>query len=417
MIRRPPRSTQSRSSAASDVYKRQVSTQSTWGILPLSGLGHHITMKGTILAVVMAGLCIASAIAEPMSAIELRKSMGEIESTESGKNIMNILQIQSSLGGSFDELRTLLQRMKSELIKQQRTEDDEWKIVEASCKSLVNGLNAQIPLYEKTVEDAKKRQANSESDQSEAERALVENQRQLSAIEGRLQRGEENYNEESGLNTDKIAKLKAAIEAIETAIKLLKTSKSSPAAVLAELDQHITKIFSVGTEFALANLASVSTKVKAIRASMTASSFIQQDDKKSELIKLLNKLGDLFRQALLDEQKIKQNSEGAWTKLRNDLNAEIATVKETITHLNQRSKKAGEEISETRGTIADNVKLLEESQKNLASISEDCTIKDQSYRGSTSTRNADVEIIDRLLAYFEEHSSAVSDYIKARPSL
>eukprot|EP00831_Metopus_contortus_P014941 TRINITY_DN1619_c0_g2_i2.p4 TRINITY_DN1619_c0_g2~~TRINITY_DN1619_c0_g2_i2.p4 ORF type:complete len:121 (-),score=17.56 TRINITY_DN1619_c0_g2_i2:569-931(-) len=30
-IRRPPRSTQGVSSAASDVYKRQVSTQSTWG--------------------------------------------------------------------------------------------------------------------------------------------------------------------------------------------------------------------------------------------------------------------------------------------------------------------------------------------------------------------------------------------------
>eukprot|EP00828_Plagiopyla_frontata_P048845 TRINITY_DN9522_c0_g1_i2.p3 TRINITY_DN9522_c0_g1~~TRINITY_DN9522_c0_g1_i2.p3 ORF type:complete len:171 (-),score=44.67 TRINITY_DN9522_c0_g1_i2:625-1137(-) len=32
MIRRPPRSTLSSSSAASDVYKRQVSTQSTWDI-------------------------------------------------------------------------------------------------------------------------------------------------------------------------------------------------------------------------------------------------------------------------------------------------------------------------------------------------------------------------------------------------
>eukprot|EP00831_Metopus_contortus_P070768 TRINITY_DN64737_c0_g1_i1.p1 TRINITY_DN64737_c0_g1~~TRINITY_DN64737_c0_g1_i1.p1 ORF type:complete len:201 (+),score=48.08 TRINITY_DN64737_c0_g1_i1:96-698(+) len=32
MIRRPPRSTQGVSSAASDVYKRQVSTQSTWDI-------------------------------------------------------------------------------------------------------------------------------------------------------------------------------------------------------------------------------------------------------------------------------------------------------------------------------------------------------------------------------------------------
>ena len=31
MIRRPPRSTQSRSSAASDVYKRQLWTQKRWG--------------------------------------------------------------------------------------------------------------------------------------------------------------------------------------------------------------------------------------------------------------------------------------------------------------------------------------------------------------------------------------------------
>eukprot|EP00831_Metopus_contortus_P048107 TRINITY_DN3906_c0_g1_i1.p2 TRINITY_DN3906_c0_g1~~TRINITY_DN3906_c0_g1_i1.p2 ORF type:complete len:248 (-),score=49.73 TRINITY_DN3906_c0_g1_i1:130-873(-) len=36
MIRRPPRSTQGVSSAASDVYKRQVSTQSTWGLKNIS---------------------------------------------------------------------------------------------------------------------------------------------------------------------------------------------------------------------------------------------------------------------------------------------------------------------------------------------------------------------------------------------
>eukprot|EP00656_Telonema_subtile_P038942 TRINITY_DN440_c0_g1_i5.p2 TRINITY_DN440_c0_g1~~TRINITY_DN440_c0_g1_i5.p2 ORF type:complete len:133 (+),score=17.10 TRINITY_DN440_c0_g1_i5:102-500(+) len=38
MIRRPPRSTLSSSSAASDVYKRQVSTQSTGR--PISGIAH-----------------------------------------------------------------------------------------------------------------------------------------------------------------------------------------------------------------------------------------------------------------------------------------------------------------------------------------------------------------------------------------
>eukprot|EP00825_Cyclidium_porcatum_P018439 TRINITY_DN21021_c0_g1_i1.p2 TRINITY_DN21021_c0_g1~~TRINITY_DN21021_c0_g1_i1.p2 ORF type:complete len:155 (+),score=42.92 TRINITY_DN21021_c0_g1_i1:134-598(+) len=49
MIRRPPRSTHCISSAASDVYKRQVSTQSTWvkdkanfDILDLNPLQNHV---------------------------------------------------------------------------------------------------------------------------------------------------------------------------------------------------------------------------------------------------------------------------------------------------------------------------------------------------------------------------------------
>eukprot|EP00831_Metopus_contortus_P069222 TRINITY_DN6211_c0_g1_i1.p1 TRINITY_DN6211_c0_g1~~TRINITY_DN6211_c0_g1_i1.p1 ORF type:complete len:334 (-),score=68.37 TRINITY_DN6211_c0_g1_i1:260-1261(-) len=45
MIRRPPRSTQGVSSAASDVYKRQVSTQSTWGIKVRKYLGHALEEK------------------------------------------------------------------------------------------------------------------------------------------------------------------------------------------------------------------------------------------------------------------------------------------------------------------------------------------------------------------------------------
>eukprot|EP00657_Telonema_sp_P-1_P001579 TRINITY_DN14183_c0_g1_i3.p1 TRINITY_DN14183_c0_g1~~TRINITY_DN14183_c0_g1_i3.p1 ORF type:complete len:123 (+),score=72.89 TRINITY_DN14183_c0_g1_i3:103-471(+) len=47
MIRRPPRSTQSRSSAASDVYKRQVSTQSTGAVI-LSGVCTSIDMPESV---------------------------------------------------------------------------------------------------------------------------------------------------------------------------------------------------------------------------------------------------------------------------------------------------------------------------------------------------------------------------------
>eukprot|EP00831_Metopus_contortus_P018185 TRINITY_DN17742_c0_g1_i1.p1 TRINITY_DN17742_c0_g1~~TRINITY_DN17742_c0_g1_i1.p1 ORF type:complete len:141 (+),score=26.92 TRINITY_DN17742_c0_g1_i1:107-529(+) len=47
MTRRPPRSTQGVSSAASDVYKRQVSTQSTWGSKSLL-LRFFITKMGKV---------------------------------------------------------------------------------------------------------------------------------------------------------------------------------------------------------------------------------------------------------------------------------------------------------------------------------------------------------------------------------
>eukprot|EP00831_Metopus_contortus_P027109 TRINITY_DN22897_c0_g1_i1.p3 TRINITY_DN22897_c0_g1~~TRINITY_DN22897_c0_g1_i1.p3 ORF type:complete len:106 (+),score=17.53 TRINITY_DN22897_c0_g1_i1:89-406(+) len=45
MIRRPPRSTQGVSSAASDVYKRQVSTQSTWALPSINRFFKDISVK------------------------------------------------------------------------------------------------------------------------------------------------------------------------------------------------------------------------------------------------------------------------------------------------------------------------------------------------------------------------------------
>eukprot|EP00831_Metopus_contortus_P033078 TRINITY_DN26573_c0_g1_i2.p1 TRINITY_DN26573_c0_g1~~TRINITY_DN26573_c0_g1_i2.p1 ORF type:complete len:110 (+),score=23.30 TRINITY_DN26573_c0_g1_i2:111-440(+) len=45
MIRRPPRSTQGVSSAASDVYKRQVSTQSTWD-MKIENTGYSKKSRG-----------------------------------------------------------------------------------------------------------------------------------------------------------------------------------------------------------------------------------------------------------------------------------------------------------------------------------------------------------------------------------
>eukprot|EP00825_Cyclidium_porcatum_P026148 TRINITY_DN28217_c0_g1_i1.p3 TRINITY_DN28217_c0_g1~~TRINITY_DN28217_c0_g1_i1.p3 ORF type:complete len:111 (+),score=54.10 TRINITY_DN28217_c0_g1_i1:132-464(+) len=46
MIRRPPRSTHCISSAASDVYKRQVSTQSTWDAASFDvAPGHYVLIE------------------------------------------------------------------------------------------------------------------------------------------------------------------------------------------------------------------------------------------------------------------------------------------------------------------------------------------------------------------------------------
>eukprot|EP01016_Furgasonia_blochmanni_P009863 TRINITY_DN1412_c0_g2_i4.p1 TRINITY_DN1412_c0_g2~~TRINITY_DN1412_c0_g2_i4.p1 ORF type:complete len:328 (-),score=99.24 TRINITY_DN1412_c0_g2_i4:31-1014(-) len=74
MIRRPPRSTQSRSSAASDVYKRQVSTQSTWGILTINTMNK--TALFLILTIAGCALC--------LTAEQLKKVMPNASSAKLG---------------------------------------------------------------------------------------------------------------------------------------------------------------------------------------------------------------------------------------------------------------------------------------------------------------------------------------------
>eukprot|EP00657_Telonema_sp_P-1_P005907 TRINITY_DN2371_c0_g1_i1.p1 TRINITY_DN2371_c0_g1~~TRINITY_DN2371_c0_g1_i1.p1 ORF type:complete len:438 (-),score=171.30 TRINITY_DN2371_c0_g1_i1:227-1540(-) len=73
MIRRPPRSTQSRSSAASDVYKRQVSTQSTGRT--------SLNMK---LVVTLALVVVAAATLEPIESIvpEVEVESDNVESDD-----------------------------------------------------------------------------------------------------------------------------------------------------------------------------------------------------------------------------------------------------------------------------------------------------------------------------------------------
>src|SRR5450756_2951986 len=52
MIRRPPRSTQSRSSAASDVYKRQRFASTTFSPTPLSPGGEPFCLTTSILSLI-----------------------------------------------------------------------------------------------------------------------------------------------------------------------------------------------------------------------------------------------------------------------------------------------------------------------------------------------------------------------------
>eukprot|EP00831_Metopus_contortus_P002757 TRINITY_DN11019_c0_g1_i5.p1 TRINITY_DN11019_c0_g1~~TRINITY_DN11019_c0_g1_i5.p1 ORF type:complete len:345 (+),score=81.96 TRINITY_DN11019_c0_g1_i5:128-1162(+) len=87
MIRRPPRSTQGVSSAASDVYKRQVSTQSTWGGKAVP----NQTTQFNGLDEILSQICNNKIITKPIWRIEMEVRDGVVEMRESKSRIIEIM--------------------------------------------------------------------------------------------------------------------------------------------------------------------------------------------------------------------------------------------------------------------------------------------------------------------------------------
>eukprot|EP00831_Metopus_contortus_P075138 TRINITY_DN6877_c0_g1_i4.p1 TRINITY_DN6877_c0_g1~~TRINITY_DN6877_c0_g1_i4.p1 ORF type:complete len:294 (-),score=94.24 TRINITY_DN6877_c0_g1_i4:113-994(-) len=101
MIRRPPRSTQGVSSAASDVYKRQVSTQSTWGVTPMDKSTKKSLQKTTTQAIE-----ITSKVQEQ----EARRQAEKIEQEEKAKLERQILESKTIV----EEARKKLLELKAD---------------------------------------------------------------------------------------------------------------------------------------------------------------------------------------------------------------------------------------------------------------------------------------------------------------
>eukprot|EP01017_Pseudomicrothorax_dubius_P000054 TRINITY_DN0_c1112_g1_i2.p1 TRINITY_DN0_c1112_g1~~TRINITY_DN0_c1112_g1_i2.p1 ORF type:complete len:375 (+),score=132.66 TRINITY_DN0_c1112_g1_i2:37-1161(+) len=371
-------------------------------------------MRG-FLALLLLGAALSN-IAVAIDSGELRASLAQLEDNDYAKNVMNILQIQLATGGSVDEIKILLQRMKSELLKQQTREDNAYKVIDANCQNIISSLNIQIPLYEKTAEDATKRKAQSESEIAESERNIQDVTQQLQAAQGRLKSGGDNFENEQKLSNDKIARLQEAIAAIEKAIKLLKSRKGSSKTALTELDSHISKIFSIGSEFTINNLAYYSSEVRSTRALFNnAPSLVEVGDKHTrKLVKLLNELGDLFRNALLQEQKLTAGSAERWEKVKDDLEVEIRTLQDALTHLNARIVKGKSETEETAATIGENNHLVEVSKKSLETNQAECNTQRENNNLSKTNRSSDIEILDKLIEYFNQHGNALQDYLRQR---
>src|SRR5450756_1911109 len=115
MIRRPPRSTQSRSSAASDVYKRQVSVFGPAGYLvEVDGVSHRIAgdqsgvVRAPAPAVVVAILVTAGEDVEAGATIAVLESMKlqtEVQAPRSGRVREVLARVNSQVDAGAPLLR------------------------------------------------------------------------------------------------------------------------------------------------------------------------------------------------------------------------------------------------------------------------------------------------------------------------
>lgn len=385
-------------------------------------------MSRSLVVLLFVAICAAGTFAEKSgSESDVRHRLLLLEKDDYARSILDMLQVSVAAGAPVDEIKVLIQRMRSNIVKLQQEEDNSYKIIAANCDSIIASLNSQIPLYERNVDDSKKRKADAETIVRDSQSQLADSQQQLQSAQERLDKGTETRGKEVALTDSKIKRLKEAIEAINQAVKLIQTMKGSGS--LVEIDQQIEKIFSIGTEFGLQDLAKYSGEVKQARNSL-ATSLMQTTDtemteqdggkkkgnKRKQMVSLLNKLGDMFRSALQEELNLSRLAEENWNKVKADLEAEIQTHKGAVTHIQQRLEKSKGDIEDTAKGIDQNQRLLEVSKGSLKDNEAECKRQQKEATDSKTQRNSDLEILDKLLDFFKQNSNALESYIKDRSS-
>eukprot|EP00825_Cyclidium_porcatum_P001444 TRINITY_DN1065_c0_g1_i3.p1 TRINITY_DN1065_c0_g1~~TRINITY_DN1065_c0_g1_i3.p1 ORF type:complete len:155 (+),score=41.22 TRINITY_DN1065_c0_g1_i3:126-590(+) len=118
MIRRPPRSTHCISSAASDVYKRQVSTQSTW-VVQAAGWPIWPLLLASVISV---ALIIERLVALRRSKVVpnglLQRAVGEFKRGANNDKLLDELESHSPLGRVLSAgLRTKKRKKKGNKIQ------------------------------------------------------------------------------------------------------------------------------------------------------------------------------------------------------------------------------------------------------------------------------------------------------------
>eukprot|EP01017_Pseudomicrothorax_dubius_P001391 TRINITY_DN0_c45_g1_i7.p1 TRINITY_DN0_c45_g1~~TRINITY_DN0_c45_g1_i7.p1 ORF type:complete len:372 (+),score=132.84 TRINITY_DN0_c45_g1_i7:43-1158(+) len=336
--------------------------------------------------------------------------LSEIDQHPFGNALVSLIAVHLSTNGPLEEIVVLLNQLRAGLTKSQEEDDENNRTNQASCEENIRNFQNQISTLTAQRNENIKLRDITQASLNVAEKDLRETINALNLNQQRLTQGQAQRDQEHNEYTNALAEHQQGIKALDGAIQLLNHLQSGTSFV--QLKKRFERVTAelLETQKASRNGHLYSPLIQALAdlASKATPEMI------AKILKLFNELRTAFARDSQVATQIENKQQESWTSLKVDLETERDALQEKRTNLERQIEGYRAIIEDCNRNIEYLTKQLELATENLNATVEHCEKLSATYVSRNEERVRELEIIGRVLEFFEKRAKGFSDSVKQR---
>eukprot|EP01017_Pseudomicrothorax_dubius_P022562 TRINITY_DN24415_c0_g1_i1.p1 TRINITY_DN24415_c0_g1~~TRINITY_DN24415_c0_g1_i1.p1 ORF type:complete len:373 (+),score=132.74 TRINITY_DN24415_c0_g1_i1:128-1246(+) len=361
------------------------------------------------LAAVLCGVVLSAQI-------DAFKQLREIDASEFGQKILDLVQVQFNIGEDRVQIvLDLLTQMRNEILAEQKVSTDTYGNISADCKVVIPTLDEELKGVDKSRVSRESEIDSRKLEIQDQEKQLKEYNELLRSVQNSIdelnfQRGRERAEHEQALSD--IALLRGALKRARDILQGLINKKGGNAG--AQLSLSFVQLHDTIEKLEISHHRAVPFQKM---ATVLLQSMSRADPARVHAVfdvidRILEKLGDIeysMERADAVKEKVHSKAIANQEALLFSATANIGRIHGVIADISNR-------ITTVSNDIVAILTIAQQKAQELADKKEQCKEAEQDFKTHDLQREDELELIEKVIALIQSHVAPVKEYIQERPS-